>query len=301
MTTKPLATTNLQLNIDTITDHSGQFDLRYTFIEPSKRIKSYIVFVNGRTEWIEKYPDLFSWLDLPDDVGFLTWEHRGQGGSGGQRAYVEHYGAYGADAAKIIHHVVGDHPYHIVAHSMGSLISLFATMSRMIQPQSLSLCSPLLRLPGKPLPLWFALPTSRLISWAGLGKLRTGAGKHDKVPFELNKLTQDKAAFDRIQANPFPCHSATYEWVYRSFQAIAYCHDPEHLKNFETPTLLIGGTDERVVDNAGAEEWIKRAQEHSAAHIESYWVQNGRHELFSEIEPVRMDAVHRIRQWLESH
>ena len=65
-------------------DH-GDCKIRWGLFTQQAECKRFVLFVNGRSEWIEKYHYLPELLQLPSDCGFLTLDHRGQGASGGTR------------------------------------------------------------------------------------------------------------------------------------------------------------------------------------------------------------------------
>jgi lysophospholipase len=288
---------DLKWEIATTDDHRGYTKLRYATWPRGRNPSRFVVFVNGRTEWIEKYPNLPEWLNLPDDVGFLTWDHCGQGGSGGERSWIDHYDTYAKDAQRIIQLVVGNRGFIIIAHSMGGLISLYSTMKGMLRPRRLILCSPLFQLPQKPLPEFIARPTSWLLSLTRYSKSGTGAGKHDRAMFENNRLTHDEATFRRIQNSPYPCPSASFGWVSQTYRATDYIHSNAAISGFQTPTLILVGEDERVVDPMGFDRWINKARANSTAAIDYQVIPEGRHELFSETQKIRDQAVNAIRQW----
>jgi lysophospholipase len=285
-------------DIRTMPDHSGRIALRYAVWPKGRDFKRLLVFLNGRTEWIEKYHSLPKDMNLPDDVAFLTWDHRGQGASGGRRSWVESYTAYAQDTRLIIQKVAGDKPYSILAHSMGCLIALTAMIRGYINPKAAVLCSPLLQLPEKPLPSWFAKPTSAIITLLGLGHLRTGAGKHDKAPFETNKLTHDRHNFERIQATPYPCRSATFKWVHATHVACKHVRHPSVLSRLLTPIHILFSAEERVVHPKGASVWVKIARKFSGNDIKYTEIAGARHELFTESDPMRSQAISLSKEFL---
>src|SRR5690606_11436754 len=102
-------------------------------------------------EWIEKYERLPQALALPDDCAFLTWDHFGQGASGGARSHIDDFTTYVHDMVCLIARYVEGRPYLLMAHSMGSLISLLGLGRCLIQPLSFIGLAPLLGLPRSPL------------------------------------------------------------------------------------------------------------------------------------------------------
>jgi len=291
-----------QWQIDYLPSPIDQTRLRFaTSTRDHAAVEHWLVFANGRSEWIEKYPDLIDELALPANCGFLTWEHRGQGFSEGARSTVDHYDTYARDAGHIVKTVTGGKPYTLLAHSMGGLISLYATLTGEISPQAMVLASPLFRLPSAPIPRHLSQPLARLIRAVGAGHFGTGTGKHDRKSFRRNRLTHSYEAYQHIQASPCPISSATFTWIDATFQATGKIFQPSLLKGLATPILILGGGDERVVDPKGFTDWVQAASQHAKAHINYRLIHNARHELFSEIRAYRSQAIHEVQNWLQPY
>jgi len=289
-------------HIDTIRDAAGECDIRYGHVPKSLLpVRKFVAFANGRTEWIEKYDYLPRDLALPEEFGFVTWDHRGQGASGGARAYVDSYDVYGSDAARVTGHVCADKPFALMAHSMGGLIALHAVLKGQIKPKALVLCSPLFGMPNVPVPRLLAKPSSRLLTHLKLGTLGSGAGNHTKRPFAFNNLTHDVARYRRMQHSPHPVGSATFGWVNQTFAAIDAVFSPANLRELTVPVLVIGGSSESVVDGDGFQRWTQLAAEHAKADIELVLVQGARHELLSEIPKYYEKTLAAARRWITKH
>src|SRR5690606_3257273 len=115
--------------IGTTVDSTKSLSIRYALYKKTTNpITRCIVYLNGRTEWIEKYSHLANDLRLPEDCGFLALDHRGQGGSGGARSWVASYDDYVNDTRLVIDLVIPGLPYAIVAHSMGGLIAIYGNL-----------------------------------------------------------------------------------------------------------------------------------------------------------------------------
>ena len=288
------------MQFSTIRDHSDSLDLRYASApESNEAISRYVVFLNGRTEWIEKYAYLVNDLNLDGRTGFLTMDHRGQGKSGGARAYVDSYDSYARDCAAVISHVVGNKPFTLIGHSMGCLIALYATLKGHVSPNGLILCSPLLGLPNWPVPRFFAKPSSKILNLVKLGSMHSGAGNHANEKFEANQLTHDVDKFEIIRKSPFPVPSATFGWVNATFEAINQVFLPENLKKLHVPVLIIIGSKETVVDPNAFQAWIQAATKESKSEIEYLIVPNGKHELLSEVPQYYAKALTGINGFLK--
>lgn len=278
--------------------------LRYGVSLPSggttEQMSRFLVFVNGRTEWIEKYSHVPVDLQLEDDVGFLTWDHRGQGSSGGERAFISDYESYSVDSRHIINKIIKKKPYIMIAHSMGGLIALHATMKGMLNPDALILSSPLLGLPDKPVPRILARPIANVLGRIPASmRLSSGAGAFTKGPFEGNALTNDHDRYEFIKATPYPLGGVKFGWLRATFEAIDFVNDPENLKKLTTPVLILTGSDERVVDPAAIQSWIQKAADHTKAKIEFDVIHGARHELFSETPAYYQKAIDLVRQFID--
>jgi len=283
----------------TIRDQSDSLDLRYAVTPAStEAVSRFIVFLNGRTEWIEKYAYVAGDLGLDDRTGFLTMDHRGQGASGGARAFIDSYDTYARDCAVVINQVVGNKPYTVVAHSMGCLIALYATLKGVINPQSLILCSPLFGLPNWPVPRVLAKPTSKMLSLAKLGAMHSGAGNHANEKFELNQLTHDVDKFEVIRNSPYPVPSATFGWVHATFEALRQIYDPGNLKKLTVPVLVMVGSNESVVDASAFQTWLKAAADAAPGDVEYIMIPGAKHELLSEIPQYYQRALAGIKGFL---
>jgi lysophospholipase len=257
------------------------------------------VFINGRTEWIEKNMELPELLQLPEDCGFLTWDQRGQGASGGARAFVRHYDDYVFDARKIIEEVIGNMPYAILAHSMGGLVAMYGCLSGELRPSRMALCSPLFQLPQEPVPSVLAYPIAKLFSNIGLSHLRTGAGSHHKAEFARNKLTHDYQMYRLICESPYRIPSASFGWINETFKACNEIFRNDRISSLSAPTLVLTPEFEEVVDPKGHHSWVTRAKKLAKVDVELSLIHGGRHELLSETLTIRDRAILEIRRWFK--
>ena len=62
---------------------------------------------------------------------------------------------------------------------------------------------------------------------------------------------------------------------------------------------MLTGSDERVVDATGTQEWIQNAARHSKARIEFDVIHGARHELFSETPAFYQKAIDLVRQFID--
>lgn len=286
---------NLQSGV--IHSEHGDCDIRWGLFAKQADCQRYLLFVNGRSEWIEKYHYLPGLLDLPADCGLLTLDHRGQGASGGPRGTVESYQHYVDDLGKVVGQVIGETPYVAMAHSMGGLILSLAVFQGHLRPHSMVLASPFFGLPRGPLPPWFTRQLAKTLYALGLGQRSLGAAGSKVGGFERNRLTQDRARFEAMKNCPYPVPAATIEWVAESVKAIETIHRGDLLRQLSIPTLVMMGSDETVVDRLAVENWVTLAQSLSQAEIRYHEFNGARHELFSEIDAYCLPAASMARHW----
>jgi alpha-beta hydrolase superfamily lysophospholipase len=288
--------------VHTIRDDRDTLDLRYgVYFRGAGKPKKYVFFSNGRSEWLEKYAYLAVDLDLDNDTALVMWDHRGQGASGGTPAWIDDYDTYARDTSRIVEATAQDRPYIFMSHSMGGLIALYTTLIGKICPRALVLGSPLLGLPNSPVPRPMAKPLSRLLTQIGLGAVSSGAGTFTNQPFESNNLTQSRFLYERIQDSPLKIPGATFEWVSATFKAIDFVFDPVNISKLTSPTLILGGTDETVVDQSAFEKWVKKAEGLVPSPVQLSLIPRGRHELFSEAPQIYETAIREATAWMRAY
>ena len=256
-----------------------------------------LFILGGRSEWVEKFQSLIESLNLSDEIGWMSWDHRGQGDSGGKRGHINDYTDFALDAQELIDAYAKNRPYSLVCHSMGSLIALIAAMKGFIKPRSLFLLSPLFGLPQKPIPQTVGRPLARVAMLAGLGEINLGFDKHANIPFERNRLTHSPTNYEKILDYPFEWSGPTFTWIDATFRATDFIFLDESLKQLKAKTYVLGGTDERVVDPSKFKSWVDKAKEF--ASVELKIIQGARHELHMEEKVYFDEAVKFIHENLE--
>lgn len=289
-----------KFRIETVRDQDDTINIRYG-VYGDKKADRYLIFLNGRTEWVEKYAYLADDLQLPSNVGFIAVDHRGQGGSGGARSYVSTYDNYATDLKAVVAKATDGKPYGIIAHSMGGLIGLYATMTGQIAPVCMVLGSPLLGMPNVPVPRPIAKPLSRILNTIGLGNVSSGGGNFSKTAFEYNKLTHDIDLYRRMQDSPYKLPGATFGWVDATFRAMDTVFDEQLLKEYKVPTIILAGSEEQVVDPDATRRWVGLNSDRRDIEVRYHMIAGARHELLSEMPVYYEQAVHYIKAYLAKY
>lgn len=275
--------------------------IRYGVFNQTAETRRAFVFSNGRTEWVEKYSELFFRdLHVARDCMVIALDHRGQGASEGQRAHVRSYDDFAADLAEVIQKSCHKLPYDLLCHSMGSLIGLYATLKGLITPTRIVCTGPLFGLPNLPIPRLVSRPISSFLNFLGAGSLGTGAASHDKVAFEKNDLTTDRRKWGLICDNPYSLPGPTFGWVHATFEACDMVFNDVKLSQLKCPILILEGEMESVVDKSAISRWVTLAQKRSSFKVRHEVIPQAKHELFFEGGEAYNLVVKLTRNFLES-
>lgn len=259
-----------------------EISIRYAKSANFEKASKVLFVLNGRSEWIEKFFDFVNSLNLSEDIGWATWDHRGQGLSEGKKSHIDSYNTFAEDTAVLVKRLSSKRPYSLLCHSMGGLIASYTVLKKMIKPEQLFLMSPLLGLPREPLPHFIGRPVGLLVSAIGLGGVNLGFDKHLGTPFEKNKLTNSREKFAKIMDYPYKWSGPTFDWINATFDATQYIFEPESLKNLESDTHVLVGSQEKVVDPLAFDAWVDAAKNHSKASVNLNRIEGAKHELHME-------------------
>lgn len=257
-----------------------------------------ILFLNGRSEWIEKYAFLPEKIDPEAKFRWAMMDHRGQGSSGGARAHIDTYDEFAMDTAAVVEQAFGSRPYAVISHSMGGLIAIYGTLKGHLHPKVMFLSSPLIGI-DPPVPMRLARPLAKILAGSRLSQMPSGAGNDGRRYFPDNPLTSSYAGFQAVQRSPYARSTPSFGWINATFQAFDTIFDPDLLKNLPCPVRIVVGNDERVVDTKPYSNWVRLAHEKSGLHVEWKRLGAGRHELLNEVSSVQTVIWNDIRSWFQ--
>jgi lysophospholipase len=270
---------------------------------PCSNPKKFVLFFNGRTEWIEKYGDLSQDFALKDDTAFMTFDHRGQGASTGRRSYIKSYDEYIFDIKSILDKVVGESKeeisYSIVAHSMGALIALYGIAKEVFKPTNLVLTSPLLKLPNSPLPRIIYVNLARFMCICGLSKIPSAPTSSMIPKFEKNVLTHDKKMFDIIANTPYNVGAPTFKWIKETYKATKFVNSAGNIEKLkDIPTLILKADQENAVDPNGIDDLVSKIKLNFSCNIKIELILKCKHEILAESSETREKALSLINNFL---
>lgn len=284
--------------------------------------KGVLLFLNGRTEFIEKYVE--SYADLVRgglDLWTLDW--RGQGLSAraltdSHKGHIDDYQTYLNDLDRFVREVTDltatEGPVFLLAHSMGGHIGLRFLHDHPGLFERAVLLAPMIDIPVHRLPIrWL----NRTIKQLGFGEsYALGTGRFEQIfnnpgdpgdngtaedyltlLAKYEGLSQDPARRAILEAmvrtNPaLALGGPTSGWLDATFQSILVTMAPGYAENIETPTLFLGGSRDRIVANLAIEAVAARLPEGTFRLLA-----DGAHELLLENDDLRQAVFQAFSDW----
>jgi lysophospholipase len=257
-----------------------------------------ILFLNGRTEYMEKYTEVFEELvERQFTVYSLDW--RGQGLSDrmladSERGHVNDFEDYLHDLEQlmtIVRHHGSPPPFVLLGHSMGGHLGL-----RLLDRHPDQFNRGVLSAPMIDIQVPKFLPRGVLRWLVGAAMRRglsdryvIGSGEYSARDrrFQGNPLTSDRVRFQRnvdmIARDPrLALGGVTYGWLSAAMQSIDYLTTEEFARALTVPLLIVTATEDRIVSRSAQKEFCRKAPDCRQALIEG-----ARHELLVETDPRR--------------
>ncbi|OKY26823.1 alpha/beta fold hydrolase [Thalassotalea sp. PP2-459] len=293
----------------------GNIRIAYVNIVKDPQLPT-IVISTGRSESYLKYQELAYDLSAMGYNIFIH-DHRGQGLSqrmlsNTHKGYVEYFDHYADDLATFITNEVQPNitnkSISILAHSMGSAITL-----RMLQRHSISITSAILASAmiainfGKT-PYWLA----KTIIHVGhcMNRMATvepwyfpGHKNYQPALFTNNPLMGCSTRFERFinlyqQESTLQLGGVTFHWLAQALQANQ--HIFRELTNIKTPVFILQAANDVIVDNQAQNIFCQQLHQlypQLCAHKPRVF-NDARHELLFEQEYIREDVLAYIHQCL---
>jgi lysophospholipase len=278
--------------------------LRYVHSHNSTDAVNGVVLLGGRTEFAEKYVELFH--DLYDlNVDFYSYDHRGQGMSerllpDPHKGHVDNFDDYVEDLKIFCDDIVARRHSNVfvLAHSMGGAITALFQRKYPGVLGGAILCSPMFEIDTSPIP-------SLLARWLARGAVGLGYGNNyiirggpyrGTMPFAGNPLTSSRKRFANslalVEENPqLALGSPTNNWLWQAFRAAENIVASQVTSDL--PILLLQGGSDPVVTAAGHEQFCRH---NSSCRLHT--IEGGRHELLMEQDALRSRAIDRITDFL---
>lgn len=285
-------------------DVKGQKGVRITyrhFVQDKPEERRLIILVNGRAENLLKWTELaYDFYQQGYDV--LVFDHRGQGYSqrllkDHEKGYIDEFRFYADDMAILLEKVTSGYDYksqHILAHSLGALISTYYLANYDHHIQSAALSAPFYGIPMKH-SLRDELVVNLMVLFGQGSRYVFGKGEYKPADLDKNDLSNCRTRMrwmNRINRRHPQIHlgGPTFRWVHLCFNAIKKL--PSILPRIEIPVLILQSEKEKIVDNKNLEKLTALLPQGKLVQIAQ-----SKHEILFERDPIRDEALAHISQF----
>lgn len=253
---------------------------------PEGAVRAVLVNIHGLGDHSGLYPTLVEHFQNRG-ITIHAMDLRGNGQSGGQRAYVERWEEYREDLHRFLGLVRQEEPgkpLFLLGNSLGGLIVLEYALHYPEGLRGVIAASPALGRLGVPAPL---LALGRVLSrvWPRFS-IRTG--------MDLSGLARDPAVVQTVLADPLFHRVGTARLSTEVVAAIARVQTGA--PRFPLPVLVLHGSADRMVPPDGSREFVARVG-HPDRELREY--AGAFHVLFADLEYERV--LTDVERWIEAH
>jgi len=255
-----------------------------------------VVICHGRAEFIEKYFEVVDELRARG-FGVLTFDWRGQGGSGRlladlRKGHVRRFSDFQIDLETVMS-VVGlpdcRPPFYALGHSMGGAVLIEAARDGRTWFDRMVLSAPMIALTQVRSPRLIRALAAAL-SLLGMSGATVPGGSTAPValkPFEGNPVTSDPVRYARTAAYAetdarLGLGAPTIGWLREALAVTRRFAHPLYTRSIRQPMLLIGAARDPLIDTPRVEEFARRMKTASAVVIPG-----SRHEPLQERDEIR--------------
>jgi lysophospholipase len=286
--------------LDSFTGQAGRSIACGQVVHPNERAA--LIILPGYSESFLKYAELANDFH---GLGFSVFglDHRGQAGSGRflpewSKAHIDAFDHFVADLKTFIDQRVRKpgRKLFIYAHSQGAGIATLYMARNPGEINAAVLSSPMHQLK---LPVWESVAHT-IVRWSDPTGYAMGKGPYKRDTFAECKVTRSYARFRRARQlwddqKELRLGGQTNHWVREAIEATWSMGDEAH--TITTPLLLLQADDDQYVGSWRQEKICQRAQQCTLVKMAS----GSRHELYQEIDAVRIDALERAYQHYLAH
>ncbi|WP_075319897.1 alpha/beta fold hydrolase [Histophilus somni] len=294
----PFAT---QFPLQNIIGKKGMRIVYRHFVQEHCAERRLVILVNGRAENLLKWTELaYNFYRQGYDV--LVFDHRGQGYSQRllkehDKGYIDEFRFYADDLTLLVEKITSLYHYrsqHILAHSLGALISTYYLANDNHQIKSAVFSAPFYGIP-----LQHSLRDEFIINLMMLlgqgSRYVFGKGEYKPADLDKNDLSLCRTRMkwmNRINRRYPHIHlgGPTFRWVYECMYAIKKL--PVVLPRIEIPVLVLQSEREKIVDNQNLQKLTALLPQAQLVQIE-----HSRHEILFERDRIRDLALAKINQF----
>jgi len=269
------------------------------------RARGSLFFANGRGDFIEKYLEaLAQWHAAGWNVTSFDW--RGQGQSRGSivGGHLDSFDALVEDGRALLEAWRAElpRPHVAVGHSMGGHLLLRVLAEHRPALDAAVLVAPMIGVNSAPLPPTVAQMIAQSAASFGWGRVpvwrNPERGRRSAQRQAILTSCPDRYADESWWYEREPGYSLgapSWGWLDAAYRSIARL-TPEQLASIDLPLLLLGSGGDRLV-SVEAIRWAAGILPRAELHI----YPDAAHELLREADPVRLDALRRIDDFLARH
>jgi acylglycerol lipase len=252
---------------------------------PAGAVRAALVNIHGLGDHSGLYPTLVEHFQ-GRGITVHAMDLRGNGRSGGQRAFIERWGEFREDLRRFLGGVREEEPgrpLFLLGNSLGGLIVLEYALHHPEGLRGVIAASPPLGRLGVPAPL---LALGRVFSrvWPRFS-IRTG--------MDLSGLARDPAVVQTVLADPLFHRVGTARLSTEVVAAIARVQ--AGAPTFPLPVLVLHGSSDRMVPPEGSREFVARVG-HPDRELREY--AGAFHVLFADLDHERV--LTDVERWIEA-
>ncbi len=242
---------------------------------PEDGVRAVVVIAHGAGEHSGRYAHVAARL-VGESYAVYALDHRGHGNSAGPRALIDRTNNAVADLDSLIVLAASEHagvPLFLLGHSMGGAIALSYAIAHQDRLDGLILSAPVAALEA-------ASPAQRVAAKV----LSTVAPRLPVFAVDPALVSRDPAVVEAYTTDPLVHHGKLPARTVAELAAVVESF-PEGVRSITVPTLIMYGTDDKLVPPAGSVMVGERIAAQDKT-IESY--EGLYHEILNEPEQVRV-------------
>ena len=245
-------------------------------------VKAVVVIIHGMGEHSGRYEHVAKKL-ITNNFGVIAFDHFGHGKTTGKRGHNPGYDTVLKSISKLIDkakEVFGNKPIFLYGHSMGGNAVLNYTLRKENNLSGTIATSPMLKLAFDP-PAWKL----------SIGKLMQKIAPSITLPSELDvsHISRMQEEVDKYVNDPLVHDKISPNFSLSFFDAADWAI--ENASSLKTPMLLLHGTDDKIIDYKGTENFANKS---TKADLKLY--ENGYHELQNDL--CKDEMLQDIVNWL---
>lgn len=231
-----------------------------------------VLLVHGISEHSGRHHHTFDFFQR-QNIELVRFDMRGAGRSGGKRQWCEEFHDYVQDVDLVyqwICRTADPLPFFLMGHSLGGAIALHFAADRSHELDGLVLTAPAFR-PGKGI--------SPAVVFLGTWANRVFPSFRLPKPLDMEAISRIPEVVRAYAEDPLVCHANT---VHQGVEVLKGLNQiPGLLKDILCPTVLLHGSDDRVINPEGSFEIVRGlGGQEKALHI----LPGGYHEPHNDLE-----------------